>query len=98
MITAWNTGARYTQYGQRIAAKVCKDAQGFYVAFYDIDRDIWGSFRLERNLHSTFTLKDLTMTNYLCGNYSMFHDVTLQRELHAVASFARGDGKVVDYK
>lgn len=68
MITAWNTGRKYSQHGQRIAATLI-DAG---IVFVDLDRGIDGFHALDRMTwepDSTHALMLRAMEAYDCGDY-----------------------------
>ena len=64
--TKWNTGAHYGAHGQRIAAQTVDKG----IVFEDIDRHIGGFIPLANAPRDIHALRDLTMANYLYGNYS----------------------------
>lgn len=91
---AWNTGARYSAEGQRIAACVVAyegTANTRKIVFTDIDRGIWGEIPLApgANVSDKYVLRDLTMANYNFGNYSTSMDHEVLKELGQLAAGKR---------
>jgi hypothetical protein len=71
--TTWNTGAHYSEHGQRIAAAWVKGPDGVSsIVFNDIDRGIWGEIPLALGAYvgDVFKLRDLATANYNLGNYN----------------------------
>lgn len=69
-IITWNTGAHYTEHGQRIAAAVLPNGD---VAFIDADRGIDGVLTdLMLEVPDIVDLKAIVMTHYLHGWYKHF--------------------------
>lgn len=64
-IKTWNTGARYTEHGQRIAATAVEGG----IVFLDIDRNIDGFIPLARGARA-HDLCAQTQHNYDFGNYT----------------------------
>ena len=62
-IAAWNTGAHYTEHGQRIAATAVKGG----IVFLDIDRNIDGFIPLAARAHD---IRAQVQHNYDYGNYT----------------------------
>jgi hypothetical protein len=71
MYTAWNTGRQYSRAGQRITAS--HTTRGGVVRFYDHDRHICGTFKLEKNEAPAGleSLKKIVMQRYDFLQYDM---------------------------
>jgi hypothetical protein len=65
MRTQWNTGAHYTEHGQRIVAATHADG----IIFMDHDRGIDGFIPLVRPPADRFELEELTNHAYIYGQY-----------------------------
>lgn len=68
----WNTGALYTEKGQRIVAQTREEPCG--IMFVDHDRGIRGFIPMVRVPENTRDLKEATMFNYLRTNYTGAYD------------------------
>ena len=79
-ITTWNTGAHYTEHGQRIAAAEVKGG----IVFIDIDRGIDGFIPVTNTLRD---LRDRAQNAYDYGNYDSAweHSETLKKLAAAAA-------------
>jgi len=66
IIKTWNTGAHYTEHGQRIAATAVEGG----IVFLDIDRNIDGFIPLARGGAHVRNLREQTQHNYDFGNYT----------------------------
>ena len=77
-IKTWNTGAHYTEHGQRIAAVAVEGG----IVFLDFDRGIDGFIPLVR----VESLREQTQHNYDYGNYTSAweHADTLQQLTTAI--------------
>ena len=64
-IKTWNTGAHYTEHGQRIAAVAVEGG----IVFLDIDRNIDGFIPLARGARA-HDLREQAQHNYDFGNYT----------------------------
>jgi hypothetical protein len=85
-IKVWNTGAHYTEHGQRIAATAVEGG----IIFLDIDRNIDGFIPLARGGRA-HDLREQAQHNYDYGNYQSAweHSDVLKQLRNAIENSSR---------